>query len=86
MRGAIRLHDRTDQDGYVESASGEIVIDGRPVALVGDVVNCSLPSHGKSAILPGASQIYCGNRQVALHGFIAGCGCRLLSSTTGFGE
>jgi len=86
MRGVIRLHDRTDHDGHVETASAAIVIDGVPAAVVGDVVSCPRPGHGRTAILPGESSIFCGTRQVALHGFRAGCGCRLLSSTTGFGE
>lgn len=86
MRGVIRLHDATDHGGKVISASASMLIDGLPVALVGDMVSCPLPGHGNTPILPGSGSMQSDNRQIALHGFTAGCGCCVLSSCTGFGE
>ena len=86
MRGVIRLRDRTDHGGHVETASSTMIIDGMPAALVGDLVSCPRSGHGTTSIMPGDGSIFSDNKQVALHGFKAGCGCSLISSTTGFGE
>lgn len=86
MRGVIRLHDATDHGGKVISASASMLIDGLPAALVGDLVSCPLPGHGVTQILPGNSSMVSNSRQIALHGFQAGCGCSLLSSSGGYSE
>jgi uncharacterized Zn-binding protein involved in type VI secretion len=86
MRGVIRLKDRTDHGGYVETASSTMWVDGVAVALVGDRVSCPLEGHGTTTILPGIGQIISDGKQVALHGFKGGCGCSLIASTTGMGE
>lgn len=86
MRGVIRLNDSTDHGGRVITASSTILIDNLPAALVGDLVSCPKEGHGISPILPGDGHFLSENRQVALHGFRAGCGCMLLASSNGFGE
>ncbi|KPC52608.1 hypothetical protein WG78_12210 [Amantichitinum ursilacus] len=86
MRGVIRLHDKTDHGGEVISASSTMVVDNQPVALVGDQVSCPKKGHGVTQILPGMGTMMSDGQQVALDGFKAGCGCSLLSSTSGWGE
>ncbi|PRY06562.1 PAAR domain-containing protein [Paraburkholderia sp. BL25I1N1] len=86
MKGIIRLRDRTDHGGFVETASSTTIVDGLPAALVGDRVSCPRAGHGTTSIMPGEGHIFSDARQVALHGFKAGCGCMLISSSTGMGE
>lgn len=43
MKGIIRLGDATTHGGVVVQASSDMVIEGKPAALVGDLVSCPIP-------------------------------------------
>ncbi len=40
MKGIIRLGDSTTHGGMVIQASSQMTIEGKPAALVGDLVSC----------------------------------------------
>lgn len=40
LRGVIRLGDSTDHGGKVISASSTTIIQGKPLARIGDMVSC----------------------------------------------
>lgn len=85
MRAIIRLGDKTTHGGEVITASGSIMY-GKPIALVGDKVNCPKQGHGINAILPGSTRMIISGRQVALNGFQTECGCTLIASLSSSGE
>ena len=48
MKGIIRLGDATTHGGVVVQASSDMVIEGKPAALVGDLVSCPIPAWHQS--------------------------------------
>ncbi|OSI11923.1 hypothetical protein BWD07_08035 [Neisseria canis] len=80
MKGIIRLGDETTHGGNVIEASSQMIIDGKPAALVGDLVSCPLPGHGINPIIEGSETISFDGKAVALEGCQTACGCTLISS------
>lgn len=85
MRGVIRLGDSTSHGGKVITASG-YEVNGKKMALVGDLVSCPIPGHGNNPITTGNSKITINGKTAALHGFLAQCGCTVLTSCPNVGE
>lgn len=81
-RGLVLLGDKTTHGGEVISASSAFTVNGKKVALVGDMISCPLPGHGKNAIIEGYSQRKYQGRPVAVDGCQCQCGCKLISSAT----
>jgi uncharacterized Zn-binding protein involved in type VI secretion len=65
--------------GTVTGASSPLVADGRPVACVGDAVQCTL--HGAQTIVTGSPRLQFQGRHVAVHGSLCSCGATLISSS-----
>ncbi|MBN0997368.1 PAAR domain-containing protein, partial [Pseudomonas aeruginosa] len=55
-KGFVLLGDKTTHGGAVISASSTMIVNGKPVALVGDKVSCQIPGHGTNAIIEGAPE------------------------------
>ncbi len=51
MKGIIRPGDSTTHGGVVVQASSDMVIEGKPAALVGDLVSCPIPGHVTNRII-----------------------------------
>jgi len=68
MKGIIRLGDATTHGGMVIQASSEMVVEGKPAALVGDLVSCPIPGHGTNPIIEGSQYMLFGGRSVAVDG------------------
>ena len=83
MKGIIRLGDATTHGGMVIQASSEMVVEGKPAALVGDLVSCPIPGHGTNPIIEGSQYMLFGGRSVAVDGCKTACGCSLISSKIG---
>ena len=81
MKGIIRLGgDSTTHGGVVVQASSDMVIEGKPAALVGDLVSCPIPGHGTNPIIEGSQYMSFKGRDVAVDGCKTACGCALISS------
>lgn len=74
------LGTRTTHGGIVTTATSGLTIDGRPVARVGDEVQC--PEHGKTVIIDGGLASI-GGRNVAHHGSQTSCGATLVVGAEG---
>ena len=77
----IVIGDKTDHGGVVLTGSSFTLVDGKPVACVGDTVSC--PLHGRggvTVIATGSSNMSIDGRMVARHGDKTACGAILLSS------
>lgn len=81
-RKIIVLGDSTDHGGTVISGSASKTIDGKPIARLGDNVQCPLPGHGVNPIVEGDPNCTIDGVPVALEGHKSACGCLLIGSVT----
>jgi len=54
-RNVVRLGDPTTHGGKVISASSTTIVEGKTVALVGDLVVCPIQGHGVNKIIEGSN-------------------------------
>lgn len=78
-KAPIRLGDSITQGGQVMTATSSFIIDDRPIALRGDLINCS--KHGINKIVDGDDGYIEHGRPIALHRSRGECGCSVLAST-----
>ena len=64
LKGVIRLGDPTSGGGKVISASG-FMVDGKPVALIGDTCTCPCRGHGSSRIVEGSTSDIFNGKEIA---------------------
>ncbi|WP_370681860.1 PAAR domain-containing protein [Comamonas sp. GB3 AK4-5] len=77
----IVVGDKTDHGGVVLTGSSVTLVDGKPVACVGDSVSCPRKGHGSTTVIAtGSSGMAVDGRMVARHGDKTACGATLLSS------
>jgi uncharacterized Zn-binding protein involved in type VI secretion len=81
----VLLGDKTTHDGEVISASSTMIVQGMPVALIGDQVRCPLPGHGINRIVEGCSEWSEGGLAMVVDGCACECGCRVISSVSDCG-
>ncbi len=80
--------DRTSHGGVVITGSETDFIDKRPIARLGDLVDCprrdaaGVP-HGINRIIEGDAEMLLNGRPVALEGHRTECGCALIGSGRG---
>lgn len=80
MPGVARLGDPIDHGGSIISASDDTLVDGIPVARVGDMVNCL--QHGITTIVQGANQLITDAPMTARIGDMTACGATIVSGST----
>lgn len=80
-QGFVVLGDKTTHGGQVISASSTHDVDGKRVALVGDLVMCPLPFHGVNSIIEGCTDWSEDGRALVVNGCLCACGCQVISST-----
>ncbi|EFB2838772.1 PAAR domain-containing protein [Escherichia coli] len=78
--GLVLLGDKTTHGGKVNSASSNITVDGKKVALVGDFVCCPIIGHGTNPIVEGSPHRTFNGRAVVVDGCQCLCGCKVISS------
>jgi uncharacterized Zn-binding protein involved in type VI secretion len=78
-KGVIRLGDSTDHGGMVVSATHEVTDMGKPIACVGDQVQCP-KCEGVFPIVEGDPDCIIGGSPVAFDGHKTACGASLISS------
>lgn len=79
-RPLIRVGDPTSHGGTVLEGSDNFVIDGKPVARVGDKVSC--PIHGDTVIDSGSDSYVTDARPTAREGDKTACGAILNATQT----
>jgi len=79
MSGAlIRLGDKTSHGGVVIEASSFSDSGGKPIARLGDKVQC--PAHGPTMIAGGDPTLLVDGKPAARHGDLVACGATLIAS------
>jgi uncharacterized Zn-binding protein involved in type VI secretion len=81
FNGFVLLGDKTTHGGTVISASSTMFVHGKPVALVGDTVDCPEPGHGINPIVEGCPDWSEDGRAMVVNGCRTECGCQVISST-----
>ncbi|WP_296651248.1 PAAR domain-containing protein [Paraburkholderia sp.] len=84
MPGIIRVGDGHTGGGVVESGSSDCFFMGCAVARIRDRVMC--PKHGDNRIATATSGAFDNGLEVAQHGDLCECGCRLISSLQNSGR
>ncbi|MDC9769037.1 PAAR domain-containing protein [Proteus mirabilis] len=82
MKGLVCLGDKNTHGGYVISASSTMYLNGKQVALVGDVISC--PIHGINTIIEGSTTAFDNGVAIAIaiDQSLCACSCRVISSNT----
>jgi uncharacterized Zn-binding protein involved in type VI secretion len=79
----IVVGDPTDHGGKVISGSSLHVVDGKPIARLGDQVDCPLhypggKPHGINKIITAHPTLSVGGIAVAVEDCVTECGCKLI--------
>lgn len=87
MRNVIRLGDPTSHGGRVVSVSADhFMVDGKPVARVGDLCSCPIAGHSECKVAEGSSKHLIGDVEVAYDGHKTTCGAKLIATEGNFSE
>ena len=85
MKGVIRLGDPTDHGGQVVSVGdSNYVVDGIPVARLGDVCSCPKKGHNGCTIVSANASFQVSGVAVAFEGDKTSCGATLRSTFGSF--
>lgn len=79
-RNVVRLGDPTTHGGNVISASSTTMVDGKPVALIGDLVSCPKKGHGVNKIIEAAKSSFSDGKAIVMDQCLCECGCKVLST------
>lgn len=79
-KNVVRLGDPTTHGGSVISVSSTMIAEGKPVALVGDLVSCPKKGHGVNKIIEGSQTCFSDGKLVVIDQCLCECGCKVLST------
>ncbi|OCG21367.1 MULTISPECIES: PAAR domain-containing protein [unclassified Gilliamella] len=79
-KSVVRLGDPTTHGGSVISASSTTIIEGKTVALIGDLVSCPKKGHGINKIIEGAKTSFSDGKAVVLDQCLCECGCKVVAT------
>jgi uncharacterized Zn-binding protein involved in type VI secretion len=82
-RAQVLVGDTTSHGGVVVSGSPKTLINGHPVARIGDMVTCPLCKPHLFKIVEGYSPFTDNNMAIALSGHKTACGATLIASAKG---
>lgn len=82
-RAQVLVGDTTSHGGVVLSGSPNTLINGHPVARIGDTVTCPLCKPHTFKIVEGYTPFTDNNMAIALHGHKTACGATLIASAKG---
>lgn len=79
-RNVVRLGDPTTHGGMVISVSSTTTIEGKLVALIGDLVSCPIQGHGVNKIIEASKTCFSDNKAVVIDQCLCACGCKVIST------
>lgn len=79
-KGFVLSSDKTTHGGSVISTSSTMIVNGKPVALVGDKISCPVPGHGTNTIIEGSLEWSSDGKAIVVDGCKCQCGCQVISS------
>ena len=85
-RPQARLGDTSSHGGTVITGSVTTIVNGRPVARMGDLHVCPIPGHGVTPIVSGSLDTATDGRPNARMGDMAGCGAVIVTGSLNVGD
>lgn len=85
-RPQARLGDTSSHGGTVITGSVTTIVNGRPVARMGDMHVCPIPGHGVTPIVSGSLDTATDGRPNARMGDMAGCGAVIVTGILNVGD
>ncbi len=85
-RAQARLGDTSSHGGTVITGSVTTIVNGRPVARMGDMHVCPIPGHGVTPIVSGSLNTATDGRPNARMGDMAGCGAVIVTGSLNVGD
>lgn len=79
MAGVARKDDTSSHGGVIVSGCESVLVNGLPVARIGDIHDC--PEHGLGTITTGSESITAGGAGVARIGDMTSCGAVINSGS-----
>ncbi|WP_294613268.1 PAAR domain-containing protein [uncultured Gilliamella sp.] len=79
-RNVVRLGDPTTHGGNVISTSSTTTVEGKLVALIGDLVSCPKKGHGVNKIIEASQTCFSDNKAVVIDQCLCECGCQVIST------
>jgi len=80
-RPQARLGDMTSHGGTIITGSLTTMVNGRPVARMGDMHVCPIPYHGVTPIVTGSLRTSTDDRPNARIGDVTGCGAVIVGGS-----
>ena len=80
-RPQARLGDRSDHGGMIVSGASRTLVNGRPVARMGDKHDCPITGHGTTNIVSGSLDTQAEGRPNARVGDAVDCGARIITGS-----
>ena len=80
-RPQARLGDVSSHGGRIISGSLSTVVNGRPVARMGDLHVCPIPGHGVTSIIGGSMNTTTDGKPNARFGDMVGCGAVIIGGS-----
>jgi len=80
-RPQARLGDMTSHGGTIITGSLTTMVNGRPVARMGDMHVCPIPYHGVTPIVTGSLKTTTDGRPNARIGDVTGCGAVIVGGS-----
>ncbi|EKS7704197.1 PAAR domain-containing protein [Salmonella enterica] len=81
-KGNIRLGDKLTSGGEVINVTSTSIVEGKKIALIGDLVSCPIQGHGINRIVSSEPGWMSDGKAVAFDGALCQCGCRVIASTS----
>ena len=81
MQDPVCLGDATSHGGKVISASSSFDFEGRPAALLYDIVSC--PQHGDNSIVEAGDSLFDGDRPCVVDRCRTQCGSQVIAGSSG---
>ena len=85
-RPQARLGDTSSHGGTVITGSVTTIVNGRPMARMGDMHVCPIPGHGVTPIVSGSLDTATDGKPNARMGDMAGCGAVIVTGSLNVGD
>ena len=80
-RRQARMGDRSTHGGKIVSGASRTLVNGMPVARMGDKHDCPIPGHGTTNIVSGSPDTQTEGRPNARMGDAVECGARIITGS-----
>ncbi len=80
-RSQARLGDKSNHGGVIVTGASRTLVNGKPLARMGDKHNCPLPGHGVTPIVSGSPYTLTEGKPNARVGDAVACGARIVTGS-----